>query len=167
MSTHILCFEQKHEKISVFYLKNFSFWTWNFLYLNRSVFVMHFIWSYVWHWSQGHWGRERVHNGAQCWASTYHQCTFEPTPAWHYPFNPWISDVESSNFEFWRIQCCKIHVGGCHSKIKNRKPNRVDPAEKACYKLSHYGLSHLDLHCLQRYMFLSEGLKGLTWKHSY
>ena len=32
-STHNLCFEQKYEKISVFYLKIFSFWRWDFLYI--------------------------------------------------------------------------------------------------------------------------------------
>ena len=34
MSTHNLCFEQKYEKnIRVFYLKIFSLWMWNFLYI--------------------------------------------------------------------------------------------------------------------------------------
>ena len=33
-NTHNLCFEQKYEKISeFFYLKTYSFWWWNFLYI--------------------------------------------------------------------------------------------------------------------------------------
>ena len=34
--------------------------------------------------------------------------------------------------------------------------SRVDPDEMA-----HYEPSHLDLHCLHRYLFWSTGLKGL------
>ena len=39
---------------------------------------------------------------------------------------------------------------------QNRMANSVDPDEKARYKPSH-----LDLHCLQRYMFWSVWLKEL------
>ena len=35
--------------------------------------------------------------------------------------------------------------------------NSVDPDEKA-----HYEQSHLDLHCLQRFLCLSAGMEGLT-----
>ena len=38
--------------------------------------------------------------------------------------------------------------------------NYVDPVETA-----HYKLFHLDLHCLQRYMYWSTGMKGLKWQH--
>ena len=41
-------------------------------------------------------------------------------------------------------------------KKKNRMANSVDPDETA-----HYEPSHLDRLCLQRYLFLSAGLKGL------
>ena len=45
MSTHILCFEQVYEKKSEFFLsENFPFLVVNFsIYLNRRVFVMHFL----------------------------------------------------------------------------------------------------------------------------
>ena len=35
--------------------------------------------------------------------------------------------------------------------------NSVDPDETACYELSH-----LDLHCLRKYLCWSTGLKGLN-----
>ena len=37
-----------------------------------------------------------------------------------------------------------------------KKANSIDPDEMVCYKPSH-----LDLHYLQKYLFLSEGIKGL------
>ena len=41
MSTHNLCFEQKHKKTSVFLSENFQFLEVKFsIYLNRGVFVM-------------------------------------------------------------------------------------------------------------------------------
>ena len=44
-SAHNPCFEQKNEKISdFFYLKIFSFWRWNFLYIWIGVF---FWWEYL------------------------------------------------------------------------------------------------------------------------
>ena len=46
---------------------------------------------------------------------------------------------------------------GFQSKTKNRMANSVDPDETA-----HYEPSHLDLHCLLRYLFWSAGLKGLN-----
>ena len=45
---------------------------------------------------------------------------------------------------------------GFQSKLKNRSANSVDPDETARYELSH-----LDLHCLHRYLFWSAMLKGL------
>ena len=45
-------------------------------------------------------------------------------------------------------------------KNNNRMANSVDPDEMA-----HYEPSHLDLHCLQRYMYWSAGIRGL-WHHS-
>ena len=42
-------------------------------------------------------------------------------------------------------------------KSKNTIANSIDPDEKA-----HYKPSHLDLHCLHRYLFWSTELKGLT-----
>ena len=41
-------------------------------------------------------------------------------------------------------------------KINNRIANSVDPDETA-----HYEPSHLDLHCLQRYLYWSVEMKGL------
>ena len=38
--------------------------------------------------------------------------------------------------------------------------NSVDPDETACYEWSH-----LDLHCLQKYLYWSAGMKGLTSLH--
>ena len=43
-----------------------------------------------------------------------------------------------------------------HQKINNRMANNVEPDEMA-----HYEPSYLDLHCLQRYLFWSTGLKRL------
>ena len=42
-------------------------------------------------------------------------------------------------------------------KINHRIANSVDPDETARYEPSH-----LDLHCLQRYLYWSAGLKGLN-----
>ena len=65
-------------------------------------------------------------------------------------FNPFIpvSEVDSSIM-------LTASRRGIKSKIKNRKANRVDPDEMARYEPSH-----LDLHCLHRYLFWSAGLKG-------
>ena len=41
-------------------------------------------------------------------------------------------------------------------KVKSRMANSVDHDEMA-----HYEPSHLDLHCLQRYLFEFAGMKGL------
>ena len=46
--------------------------------------------------------------------------------------------------------------GGGHYEIKDRMENSVDPDAAA-----HYELSNLNLHCLQRYLVWSAGLKGL------
>ena len=43
------------------------------------------------------------------------------------------------------------------SKTTKQKGSSVDPDETARYEPSH-----LDLHCLHRYLFWSDGLKGLT-----
>ena len=50
-----------------------------------------------------------------------------------------------------------IDAVGFQSKIKNRMANSVDTDEMA-----HYEPSHLDLHCLQRYLYWSSVTKGLT-----
>ena len=42
-------------------------------------------------------------------------------------------------------------------KSENRMANRIDPDETVHYP------SHLDLYCLQRYMFWSVGLKEITY----
>ena len=60
------------------------------------------------------------------------------------PFHPWFYDMVSSSLEFDHIHCCKE---GFQSKIKNRTANKTDSDETA-----HYEPSHLDLHCLQRYI---------------
>ena len=51
------------------------------------------------------------------------------------------------------IHCCKQ---GFQSKINYRMAKTVDPG-----KMSHYEPSHLDLHCLQRYLHWSAGMKGI------
>ena len=61
--------------------------------------------------------------------------------------------MDSSIFDFGHNHCCRWE---CHTKIPNQMPNSVDPDEKALYELYH-----LDLHCLQMYMFWSVGLKEL------
>ena len=53
--------------------------------------------------------------------------------------------MDSSLSEFNHLYCCKK---GFQSKISNRMANSVDPDEMA-----HYKPSHLDLHCLQRYLY--------------
>ena len=60
--------------------------------------------------------------------------------------------MDSSISAFDRIHCCKNW--GFQSEINNRIANSIDPDDMA-----HYELSHLDLHCLQRYMKWSAGLK--------
>ena len=67
-------------------------------------------------------------------------------------FNPFIPEflewtVLSLNFD--------MSTDACQSKIKNIMANSVDPDEMA-----HYEPSHLELHCLQRYLLWSARLKG-------
>ena len=57
--------------------------------------------------------------------------------------------MDSSISEFGHIHCFKQ---GCQSKISNRIANSADPDEKAQYEPSH-----LDLHCLQRYLYFMQG----------
>ena len=64
-----------------------------------------------------------------------------------------VSDVESSIFEFGHIRCSKTIY---QLNIENRMANSVDPEE-----MDHYKHSHQDLHCLQKYLFCSAGLKRL------
>ena len=63
--------------------------------------------------------------------------------------------MDSSILENGHVHWCKK---GFQSKIKNRMANSVDLDETA-----HDAPSHLDLHCLHRYMYLLwfVGLKGL------
>ena len=65
--------------------------------------------------------------------------------------NPRVSEVDSSILGLlhrckWRFQC-KLKV----------MSNSVDPDEMA-----HNATSHLDLHCLQKYLSLSTRLKNLS-----
>ena len=69
------------------------------------------------------------------------------------PFHLRVSELDSSISEFGLIHCCKQ---GFQSKIDSRMANSVDPDEIALYELSH-----LDLHCLQRRLYWSAGMKGL------
>ena len=48
------------------------------------------------------------------------------------------------------------------SQKSNRIANKVDPDERARYKPSH-----LDLYCLQRYLYWSVGMKGLWYYFRY
>ena len=52
------------------------------------------------------------------------------------------------------FHCCK---SGCYYKIESRQANSVDPDETAYHKPSH-----LDQHCLPRYLVWSTRLKGLN-----
>ena len=70
------------------------------------------------------------------------------------PFHPQVSKVASSSFKFGTIA-----NGGASQKpkIQNQMANSVAPGE-----MTHCEQSQLDLHCLQRYLIWSAGLKGLT-----
>ena len=59
--------------------------------------------------------------------------------------------MDSSIYEFGHIHCCKR---GFQSKINDKMANSVDPNETARYQPSY-----LDLHCLQRYLNWSVGMK--------
>ena len=50
---------------------------------------------------------------------------------------------------------------GFQSKINNRMAKSADPDEMARHEASH-----LDLHCLQRYMYWSAGIEGLIVTNS-
>ena len=65
------------------------------------------------------------------------------------PFLPGICEVDSSVLEFGLVHWSKQ---GFQSQITNS----IDLDETACYMLSH-----LDLHCLHRYWFWFDRLKGL------
>ena len=52
-----------------------------------------------------------------------------------------------SDYDFEYIHC---YEKGCLSYIKNKMVNSVDPDETARYEPSH-----LELHCLQNYLFWS------------
>ena len=47
-------------------------------------------------------------------------------------------------------------------KINQRMANSVDPDETARYESSH-----LDLHCLQRYLYWSAGIKELHFSNTF
>ena len=59
--------------------------------------------------------------------------------------------MDSSILESGHVHRCKWRF---QSKTKNRMANSVDPDET-----THYEMSHLDLHCLQRCLFWSAGMK--------
>ena len=61
--------------------------------------------------------------------------------------------MDSSISEFGHIHCCKL---GLQSKTNNRVANSVDTNETARIEPSHQ-----DLHCLQRHLHWSAGMKGL------
>ena len=48
-------------------------------------------------------------------------------------------------------------IKACFRDVSNRKANSVDPDETA-----HYEPSHLDLHCLKRFVYLSAGMRELN-----
>ena len=77
-----------------------------------------------------------------------HTCLFQP-------FNPRVSEVASSVSECGHVHRSKHGIG--KNKTKNRMTNSVDPDEMA-----HYEPSHLDLHCLQRFLFCSARLKWFS-----
>ena len=65
------------------------------------------------------------------------------------PFNP--------EFLKWTLPSLNLDTSiVANSKINNWITNDVDPDEMA-----HYEPSHLDLHCLQRYLYWSKGMKEL------
>ena len=55
-----------------------------------------------------------------------------------------------------------MQIGGLSLESKNRMANSEDPDGTARYEPSH-----LDLHCLHRYLFWSAGLKVLNSKKIY
>ena len=61
---------------------------------------------------------------------------------------PHVSDMDSSISELRHTHCGK---SGFQSKINNKMANNADPDETA-----HYESSHLDLHCLGRYLYWSD-----------
>ena len=63
--------------------------------------------------------------------------------------------MDISITEFGHIHCCKK---GFQLQINNSIGNRVEPDDTA-----HYELSHLDLHCLQRYLYWYAGMKRLNF----
>ena len=66
--------------------------------------------------------------------------------------HPWDPDMDLSTHKLGQVHWFKQ---GFQSEIKNRTANSVDPDEMA-----HYEPSHLDLHCLHRYLFRSTSWKG-------
>ena len=69
--------------------------------------------------------------------------TLSPLSLWNGLFHPWI----------WACWLMQNMVS-----IKNRMVNSVDPDEMTRFKPPH-----MDLHCLDRYMFWSAGLKERKW----
>ena len=69
--------------------------------------------------------------------------TLSPLSFWHGLFHLWI----------WTHS---FFVTNSSFSQNNKMPNSVDPDETAPYEPSHQ-----DLHCLQRYLYWSIGLKGL------
>ena len=60
--------------------------------------------------------------------------------------------MDSSILEFEHVHCLKK---GFQFKVKNRMASNVDPDEMA-----HHEPSHLDLHCLHKFLSWSAWLKG-------
>ena len=78
--------------------------------------------------------------------------------SWLLLFHPIVSDMDSSISEYGNIHCCKK---GFSQKISNRMADSVDSD-----KTARYEPSHLYLHCLQRYLYLSMGMKELKQKEA-
>ena len=62
--------------------------------------------------------------------------------------------MDSSISELGLVHCCKE---GFQSQINKKMGNSVGPDETARYERSH-----LDLYCLQKYLYWFVGMKGLT-----
>ena len=67
--------------------------------------------------------------------------------------------MDASVSEFGHIYCCKQ---GFQSKLNNRMTINVDLDETARYEMSH-----LDVHCMQSYLYRSAGKRGMKYQHFF
>ena len=99
----------------------------------------------------------RFCNSHRSWKLLLSYCSSHNKPclfAERLPLHPWVYEMDSF---FSLTMVTSISANSSFSqKPNNGMANRVDPDERARYEPSH-----LDLHCLQRYMYWSVEIKGL------